>query len=56
MEVFYMKVGIEWLKQYSNIDVSIKELSEILTMTGSKVEGYESKGENIKNVVVRKDS
>lgn len=49
-----MKVGIEWLKEYSDIDVSMKDLSEILTMTGSKVEGYESKGDNIKNVVVGK--
>ncbi len=49
-----MKVGIEWLKEYSDIDVSMKDLSEILTMTGSKVEGYETKGEDIKNVVVGK--
>ena len=49
-----MKVGIEWLKEYANIDVSMKELSEILTMTGSKVEGFETKGDNIKNVVVGK--
>ena len=49
-----MKVGIEWLKQFSDIDVSLKDLSEILTMTGSKVEGYESKGDDIKNVVVGK--
>ena len=49
-----MKVGIEWLKEYSDIDVSMKDLSEILTMTGSKVEGYETKGDDIKNVVVGK--
>ena len=49
-----MKVGVEWLKDYSDIDVDVKELSEILTMTGSKVEGYESKGNDIKNVVVGK--
>ena len=49
-----MKVGVEWLKDYSDIDVDIKELSEIFTMTGSKVEGYEIKGDNIKNVVVGK--
>ena len=49
-----MKVGVEWLKDYSDIDIDVKELSEILTMTGSKVEGYESKGNDIKNVVVGK--
>lgn len=31
-----------------------KELCDILTMTGSKVEGLETKGDNIKNVVVEK--
>ena len=49
-----MKASIEWLKEYSDIDVEAKELGDILTMTGSKVETIESKGENIKNVVVGK--
>ena len=49
-----MKTSIEWLKDYSDIDVSPKELGDILTMTGSKVETIESKGDDIKNVVVGK--
>ena len=49
-----MKASIEWLKDYSNIDVTPTELGDILTMTGSKVETIESKGDNIKNVVVGK--
>ncbi len=49
-----MKTSIEWLKEYSDIDVSAKELGDILTMTGTKVETIESKGEDIKNVVVGK--
>ena len=49
-----MKASIEWLKEYSDINVSTKELCDILTMTGSKVEGVEEKGNNIKNVVVGK--
>ena len=49
-----MKTSIEWLKEYTDIDVTPKELSDILTMTGSKVEGIESKGNDIKNVVVGK--
>lgn len=49
-----MKVDIEWLKDYSEIDVSSKELADRLTMTGSKVEGVETKGNDIKNVVVGK--
>ncbi len=49
-----MKANIEWLKEYSDIDVSTKELADVLTMTGSKVETIEEKGEDIKNVVVGK--
>lgn len=49
-----MKASIEWLKEYSDIKVSSKELCDILTMTGSKVEGIEEKGNDIKNVVVGK--
>ena len=49
-----MKASIEWLKEYSDIDVSATELGDILTMTGSKVETIEQKGNNIKNVVVGK--
>lgn len=50
-----MKVSINWLKEYSDINVSAKELGDILTMTGSKVETIESNGYDIKNVVVRKN-
>ena len=50
-----MKASIEWLKDYSDIDVTAAQLGDILTMTGSKVETIESKGENIKNVVVGKN-
>ena len=49
-----MKTSVEWLSEYANIDVSAKELADILTMTGSKVETIESRGEDIKNVVVGK--
>ena len=49
-----MKASIEWLKEYSDIDVTPEELGEILTMSGSKVEGIEQKGNDIKNVVVGK--
>ena len=49
-----MKASIEWLKEYSDIDVDAKELGDILTMTGSKVETIDSKGKDIKNVVIGK--
>ena len=49
-----MKTSVEWLKEYADIDVDAKELGDILTMTGSKVETIESKGKDIKNVVIGK--
>ena len=49
-----MKASIEWLKEYSDIDVEAKELGDILTMTGSKVETIDSRGNDIKNVVIGK--
>lgn len=49
-----MKASIEWLEEYSDIDVDSVKLGDILTMTGSKVEGIEAKGNDIKNVVVGK--
>ncbi len=49
-----MKASIEWLKEYSDIDVDAIELGDILTMTGSKVETIDRLGNDIKNVVVGK--
>ena len=49
-----MKASIEWLKEYSDIDVDSIKLGDILTMTGSKVETIEQRGNEIKNVVVGK--
>lgn len=49
-----MKASIEWLKEYSDIDIDAIQLGDILTMTGSKVETIEQTGNDIKNVVVGK--
>lgn len=49
-----MKTSIEWLKEYTNINVDAETLANRLTMTGSKVETIEQKGNDIKNVVVGK--
>ena len=49
-----MKASREWLEEYSDIDVDTVKLGDILTMTGSKVETIEQKGNNIKNVVIGK--
>ncbi|TYQ16247.1 UNVERIFIED_CONTAM: phenylalanyl-tRNA synthetase beta subunit [Acetivibrio alkalicellulosi] len=49
-----MKAPIKWLKDYVNINVSPKEFSDAMTMSGSKVEGIEVQGEEITKVVVGK--
>ncbi|MBR0469659.1 MAG: phenylalanine--tRNA ligase subunit beta, partial [Clostridia bacterium] len=43
-----------WLKDYMDIDVTPKEYSDVMTMSGSKVEGYESMGDSVQNVVTGK--
>lgn len=49
-----MKASIEWLNEYSDIDIPAKKLGDILTMTGSKVETVDEIGGDIKNVVIGK--
>ena len=49
-----MNLSMKWLADYVKVDVDAKKYCYDLTMTGSKVEGYEVEGENIKNVVVGK--
>lgn len=49
-----MKASIEWLKEYSDIDIEATKLGDILTMTGSKVETIDQLGNDIENVVVGK--
>ena len=49
-----MNLSMRWLSDYVKIDVSPKQFSHSMTMTGSKVEGYETEGSGIKNVVVGK--
>lgn len=47
-----MKAPIDWLKEYVDINVDIKELADEMTLSGSKVEGIDYLGDDIKNVVV----
>ncbi len=49
-----MNLSMKWLADYVNVDVPIKEYCHALTMSGSKVEGYETEGKEISNVVVGK--
>ena len=49
-----MIVSLNWLKDYVDINEEPKEFSEKLTMSGTKVEGFEVLGSDIENVVVGK--
>lgn len=49
-----MNLPMSWLNDYMDIDVTPKEYADRLTMTGSKVEGFESMGDSVQNVVAGK--
>ena len=50
-----MKLPLSWVYDYTDIGkVTPKEFSDALTMSGSKVEGFEKQGEEIQNVTVGK--
>ena len=49
-----MKVPFNWLKDYVNVDMPAVELGDLLTLSGSKVEGVEIAGDTIQKVVVCK--
>ncbi|NLH01855.1 MAG: phenylalanine--tRNA ligase subunit beta [Clostridiales bacterium] len=47
-----MKLSREWLSEFTDIKASDKEYCDAMTLTGSKVEGWEKTGGGISNVVV----
>lgn len=47
-----MKLPLKWLKDFADINAGPKEYADALTMSGSKVEGIETLGEEIDKVVV----
>ena len=49
-----MKLSREWLSELTKINCTDKEYADAMTMSGSKVEGYEITGEGISGVVVGK--
>jgi phenylalanyl-tRNA synthetase beta chain len=49
-----MKVPLNWLKDYVDINVTPEEFSDAMTISGSKVEGIEVQGEEIAGVVTGK--
>ena len=46
-----MLISLEWLKQYVDINESIDELENGLTMIGQEVEAIEEQGKYLNNVV-----
>ncbi|MDD4124256.1 MAG: phenylalanine--tRNA ligase subunit beta [Eubacteriales bacterium] len=49
-----MKVSLNWIRDYVDFTDNIGEYTEKMTMSGTKVEGYETLGENIQNIVAGK--
>jgi phenylalanyl-tRNA synthetase beta chain len=47
-----MNLSTKWLKEFVDIDVEPREFCEALTMSGSKVEGYDIEGSELSNIVV----
>lgn len=47
-----MNLSMKWLSDFVKIDMPSRAFCERMTMSGSKVEGYEQEGVEIKNVVV----
>jgi len=49
-----MLAPLSWLKKYVDINVTPQELSDMLTMTGSEVEGFEKLDKGLDHVIVAK--
>ncbi len=49
-----MDLSMKWLADYVDVNCDIKKFCSEMTMSGSKVERYETEGEEISNVVVGK--
>lgn len=47
-----MKLPYSWIKEYTGVDASPKDYAHKMTMSGSKVEGYECLGDVISGVVM----
>ena len=49
-----MNLSMRWLNEFVPVEMEPRAFSEAMTMSGSKVEGWEIEGEEITNVVVGK--
>ncbi len=49
-----MKLSLNWLKDYIDIDMPLDELSHLLTMAGLEVEGIEPSGQSLNGIIAAK--
>ena len=49
-----MKVSLNWIKDYTDFPSEIREYTEAMTMSGTKVEGYELLADEITDIVAGK--
>ena len=49
-----MKVSLNWLKDFIDIEISPEELAHLLTMSGLEVEGLDPTGLSLEGVIVSK--
>ncbi len=49
-----MLAPLKWLKDYVNINIDANQFADLMTMSGSKVEGVEALGKEIQGVIVGK--
>ena len=47
-----MRVNLRWLNDYVHVDVPVKKLAELLSMSGLKVEGVHRRSDSLAGVVV----
>ena len=47
-----MKVSLNWLKDFVDIDMPAEALGHLLTMNGLEVEGIEAVGQSLDDIVV----
>jgi phenylalanyl-tRNA synthetase beta chain len=47
-----MKFSVNWLREFVDLPTSIDELTELLTMAGTEIEGVEKRGANFDKVIV----
>ena len=47
-----MKAPLKWLKKYVDIDVDVKSFSDAMTMSGTKVEGFEKLDADLEKIVI----